>query len=65
MLTILTIPLSIGAQQNSKDKAIATHITAIKELTGVIVLCSDKPVLSSLMNLLSTDLPSTLTVFTA
>ncbi|KDN47421.1 hypothetical protein RSAG8_03561, partial [Rhizoctonia solani AG-8 WAC10335] len=42
MPTILSITMAVGAQQLAKHKAIVTHITAIEELAGVTILCSDK-----------------------
>jgi H+-transporting ATPase len=43
MPTVLSITLAVGAQQLGGYKAIVTHITAIEELAGVIILCSEKP----------------------
>jgi H+-transporting ATPase len=42
MPTILSITLTVGVWQHTKDKAIVTRITTIEELTGVTILCSDK-----------------------
>ncbi|KAH9455616.1 hypothetical protein Pst134EA_023076 [Puccinia striiformis f. sp. tritici] len=42
MPTVLSVTLAVGAQQLAKYKAIVTRITAIKELAGVTILCSDK-----------------------
>ncbi|KAF8546022.1 hypothetical protein OG21DRAFT_1491664 [Imleria badia] len=42
MATVLSITLAAGAQQFAKHEAIVTHITAIEELAGVTILCSDK-----------------------
>ncbi|KAJ6536698.1 hypothetical protein DFH09DRAFT_1249792 [Mycena vulgaris] len=42
MPTVLSVTLAIGAQQLAKHKAIVTRITAIEELAGVTILCSDK-----------------------
>jgi magnesium-transporting ATPase (P-type) len=41
MPTVLSITLAVGARQLTKDKAIATHIIAIKELGGVTILYDD------------------------
>ena len=41
MPTVLSVTLAFGAQQLAKHKAVVTHITAIEELTGVDILCSD------------------------
>lgn len=43
MPTILSVTLSLGAQQLAKYKAIITRITAIEELAAATILCSDKP----------------------
>lgn len=40
--TVLSVTLAIGAKQLSDRKAIVTRITAIEELAGVTILCSDK-----------------------
>ncbi|KAF8981242.1 hypothetical protein BDQ17DRAFT_1394247 [Cyathus striatus] len=42
MHTVLSVTLTVGAQQLVKYKTIVTCITAIKELPGVTTLCSDK-----------------------
>ncbi|OAV97113.1 H+-transporting ATPase [Puccinia triticina 1-1 BBBD Race 1] len=42
MPTVLSVTLAVGAQQLAKYKAIVTRITAIEELAGVTILCSDK-----------------------
>ncbi|KAG2336527.1 hypothetical protein BDR05DRAFT_1005779 [Suillus weaverae] len=42
MPTVLSVTLTVDAQQLIKYKAIVTHITAIKELASVTILCSDK-----------------------
>ncbi|KAI8451143.1 hypothetical protein BY996DRAFT_7322332, partial [Phakopsora pachyrhizi] len=42
MTTILSVTLAVGAQQFAKYKAIVTRITAIEELAGVTILCSEK-----------------------
>jgi len=44
MPTVLSVTLAVGAQQLAKHKAIVTRITAIEELAGVTILCSDKTV---------------------
>jgi H+-transporting ATPase len=38
----LSVTLAVGATQLAKYKAIVTRITAIEELAGVTILCSDK-----------------------
>jgi H+-transporting ATPase len=42
MPTVLSVTLAVGAQQLATYKAIVTRITAIEELAGVTILCSDK-----------------------
>jgi H+-transporting ATPase len=42
MPTVLSVTLAVGAGQLAKHKAIVTRITAIEELAGVSILCSDK-----------------------
>lgn len=42
MPTVLSVTLAVGASQLAKHKAIVTRITAIEELAGVTMLCSDK-----------------------
>ena len=42
MPTVLSVTLAVGATQLAKYKAIVTRITAIEELAGVTILCSDK-----------------------
>ncbi|KAF8997072.1 plasma membrane H+-transporting ATPase [Cyathus striatus] len=42
MPTVLSVTLAVGAKQLHKYKAIVTRMTAIEELAGVTILCSDK-----------------------
>ncbi|PWN52859.1 plasma-membrane proton-e [Violaceomyces palustris] len=42
MPCVLSVTMAVGAQQLAKHKAIVTRITAIEELAGVDILCSDK-----------------------
>mmetsp|Transcript_6252 Transcript_6252/g.15831 ORF Transcript_6252/g.15831 Transcript_6252/m.15831 type:complete len:1005 (-) Transcript_6252:441-3455(-) len=42
MPTVLSVTLAIGATELSKKQAIVTRITAIEELAGMSMLCSDK-----------------------
>lgn len=42
MPTVLSVTLAVGAQQLAQHKAIVTRITAIEEMAGVTILCSDK-----------------------
>ena len=39
--TVLSVTLAVGAQQLAKYKAIVTRITAIEELAGVTIPCSE------------------------
>jgi len=40
--TVLQVTMVIGAKQLAKQKAIVTHTSAIEELSGMTILCSDK-----------------------
>ena len=42
MPTVLSVTLAIGASHLARKKAIVTRITAIEELSGLNMLCSDK-----------------------
>ncbi|KAI8450347.1 H+-transporting ATPase [Phakopsora pachyrhizi] len=42
MPTVISVTLAIGAQQLAKYKVIVTRLSAIEELAGVTILCSDK-----------------------
>lgn len=42
MPTVLSVTMAVGARLLSKKKAIVTRLSAIEELAGVDVLCSDK-----------------------
>ncbi|KAJ1735003.1 hypothetical protein H4217_000454 [Coemansia sp. RSA 1939] len=42
MPTVLSVTLAIGAKQLAEHKAIVTRMSAIEELAGVTILCSDK-----------------------
>lgn len=42
MPTVLSVTLALGAHGLAKKKAVVTRITAIEELAGMDVLCSDK-----------------------
>jgi H+-transporting ATPase len=42
MPTVLSITMAIGAAQLTKKKAIVRRLTAIEELAGMDILCSDK-----------------------
>jgi len=42
MPTVLSVTMAVGARLLAKSKAIVTRLSAIEELAGVDVLCSDK-----------------------
>eukprot|EP01094_Clydonella_sp_ATCC50884_P029853 TRINITY_DN950_c0_g1_i5.p1 TRINITY_DN950_c0_g1~~TRINITY_DN950_c0_g1_i5.p1 ORF type:complete len:947 (+),score=188.27 TRINITY_DN950_c0_g1_i5:51-2891(+) len=42
MPTVLSVTMAIGAAYLAKEKALVTRLTAIEELAGMDVLCSDK-----------------------
>ena len=42
MPTVLSVTMAVGARQLARKKAIVSRLTAIEELAGVDVLCSDK-----------------------
>ena len=42
MPTVLSVTMAVGARLLAKQKAIVTRLSAIEELAGVDVLCSDK-----------------------
>lgn len=42
MPTVLSVTMAIGATQLSRKQAIVTRLTAVEELAGMDVLCSDK-----------------------
>ena len=42
MPTVLSVTMAVGARQLAKKEAIVTRLSAIEELAGVDVLCSDK-----------------------
>lgn len=42
MPTVLSVTLAIGAGQLAAKKAIVTHVTAVEEMAGMDILCSDK-----------------------
>ncbi|KAF9115211.1 plasma membrane H+-ATPase [Mortierella sp. AM989] len=42
MPTVLSVTLAIGARQLAEKQAIVTRMSAIEELAGVTILCSDK-----------------------
>ncbi|KAF9583394.1 plasma membrane H+-ATPase [Lunasporangiospora selenospora] len=42
MPTVLSVTLAIGARQLAEHKAIVTRMSAIEEMAGVTILCSDK-----------------------
>eukprot|EP01101_Sappina_pedata_P008080 TRINITY_DN4413_c0_g1_i1.p1 TRINITY_DN4413_c0_g1~~TRINITY_DN4413_c0_g1_i1.p1 ORF type:complete len:932 (+),score=366.66 TRINITY_DN4413_c0_g1_i1:88-2796(+) len=42
MPTVLSVTMALGASELAKHKAIVSRLTAIEELAGVDILCSDK-----------------------
>jgi H+-transporting ATPase len=42
MPTVLSVTMAVGARLLAKKQAIVTRLSAIEELAGVDVLCSDK-----------------------
>eukprot|EP01132_Coremiostelium_polycephalum_P001947 gene1947-2383_t len=56
MPTVLSVTMAIGATQLSKKKAIVSRLTAIEELAGMDILCSDKTGTLTL-NILTVDEP--------
>lgn len=42
MPTVLSVTMAIGAAQLSKKQALVTRLTAVEELAGMDILCSDK-----------------------
>ena len=42
MPTVLSLTMAVGARLLSKKEAIVTRLSAIEELAGVDILCSDK-----------------------
>ncbi|XP_049851433.1 probable plasma membrane ATPase [Schistocerca gregaria] len=56
MPTILSVMMALGALNLAKQKAIVVRLTAVEELAGMNILCSDKTGTLTL-NRLSTDRP--------
>ncbi|GAM23274.1 hypothetical protein SAMD00019534_064490 [Acytostelium subglobosum LB1] len=56
MPTVLSVTMAIGATQLSKKQAIVSRLTAIEELAGMDILCSDKTGTLTL-NVLTVDEP--------
>eukprot|EP01133_Synstelium_polycarpum_P012963 gene12963-15234_t len=56
MPTVLSVTMAIGATQLSKKQAIVSRLTAIEELAGMDILCSDKTGTLTL-NVLTVDTP--------
>jgi len=42
MPTVLSVTMAIGVHELAKEKAVVTRITAVEELAGMDILCSDK-----------------------
>lgn len=64
MPTVLSVTLALGVNQLAKKDAIVTRITAIEEMAGMDILCSDKTGTLTL-NQLTVDTPTTCGDFTA
>ena len=54
--TVLSVTMAVGAQQLAKKKVIVKRLTAVEEMAGMDVLCSDKTGTLT-KNQLSTDQP--------
>lgn len=64
MPTVLSVTMALGVNQLAKKQAIVTRITAVEELAGMDVLCSDKTGTLTL-NQLTVDTPATASGATA
>lgn len=42
MPTVLSVTMAVGAQKLAKRQAIVSRLTAVEELAGMDILCSDK-----------------------
>ena len=42
MPTVLSVTMAIGANQLAAKQAIVSRLTAVEELAGMDILCSDK-----------------------
>ncbi len=42
MPTVLSVTMALGASALAKKKAIVSRLTAVEEIAGMEVLCSDK-----------------------
>eukprot|EP00026_Physarum_polycephalum_P001490 Phypoly_transcript_01492.p1 GENE.Phypoly_transcript_01492~~Phypoly_transcript_01492.p1 ORF type:complete len:1043 (+),score=172.20 Phypoly_transcript_01492:156-3284(+) len=63
MPTVLSVTMAIGASQLAKRKAIVRRLTAVEELAGMDILCSDKTGTLTL-NQLTVDEPAAFSGFT-
>lgn len=64
MPTVLSVTMALGVNELAKQDAIVTRITAVEEMAGMDVLCSDKTGTLTL-NQLTVDTPSTCGEFSA
>lgn len=63
MPTVLSVTMAIGAAQLAKRQAIVRRLTAVEELAGMDILCSDKTGTLTL-NKLTVDVPVAVSGFT-
>lgn len=63
MPTVLSVTMAIGASQLAKKKAIVRRLTAVEELAGMDILCSDKTGTLTL-NQLTVDEPAAFSGYT-
>lgn len=64
MPTVLSVTMALGVNQLAKKQAIVTRITAVEEMAGMDILCSDKTGTLTL-NQLQVDAPTFVEPFTA
>jgi H+-transporting ATPase len=63
MPTVLSVTMAIGVNELAKERAVVTRITAVEELAGMDILCSDKTGTLTLNHLTVRD-PSVCAPFT-
>jgi H+-transporting ATPase len=64
MPTVLSVTMAIGVHELAKEQAVVTRITAVEELAGMDILCSDKTGTLTL-NHLTVKEPTTVAPFTS